>query len=78
MLSNDTQERIQSIQKKVEEVGKTLGIPSNEAAVFVAVDVVQQHARKTEERQSGFIRVWAWFKGWLSHGAETAGKIRIE
>jgi hypothetical protein len=24
------------------------------------------------------IQIWAWFKGWLSHGAETAKKIRID
>jgi hypothetical protein len=78
MLSEDTQRRIKAIKGRVEEVGEALGIPRGEAAALVVVDVIEQHARKDDARQSGYIRIWAWFKGVLAHSAEEAKKIRIE
>lgn len=43
MPSDDTLRRIKAIQSKVEEVGAVLGIPHDQAAALVIVDVLEQN-----------------------------------
>lgn len=77
-LSEDTQKRIRAIKQKVEEVGEVMGVPRGEAAALVAVDAIQQQASKADARQAGWVKIWAWFKGSLSHASEEARKIRLD
>ncbi len=78
MLTEDTQKRMRAIQTKIEEVGNAMGVPRDEAAALVTVDTMQEHVRRVDARQTGLIRIWAWFKGVLSNAAEKAKEIRIE
>jgi hypothetical protein len=68
-------------QKDVAEMDTGEGVREAVAEIRRVMEIakaIDERLAKIEVRQSGFIRVWAWFKGWIAHGSETASKIRID